>query len=214
MIKIKIFTVNPFQQNTYLVYDETTKECVIIDCGCLFDEEKQELKNFILENKLIPKRLLNTHLHLDHAFGNRFIYNEFGLKPEANQADEFLISQMKQQTDMYGIPLKDEPMPLGSYLNEGDIIKFGESELSILHVPGHSPGSLVFYDKHEHLLFVGDVLFAGSIGRTDLPMGDYDTLIENIQKKLMVLPHETIVFSGHGGTTTIGHEKKNNPFLQ
>jgi len=212
MIKVKEFVVNPFQENTYLLYDET-KECVIIDCGCLFDNEKTELKNFIAENSLKPKLLLNTHLHIDHALGNRFIHEEYGLKSEAHQADEFFINQMKSKADMFGIPMKDEPISLGNYLQEGEKIVFGNSELDILHVPGHSPGSLVYYAKKEKMLFVGDVLFRESIGRTDLPGGDYATLINNIQQKLLVLPPETVVFSGHGSTTTIGYEKENNPFL-
>ncbi len=212
MIKIKVFTVNPFQENTYLVYDET-KECIIIDCGCLSDYEKDSLKKFIAENNLEPKRLLNTHLHIDHALGNRFIYEEYELEPEAHQADEFLLDQMKLQADVFGICMKDEPMPLGNYLNEENKIFFGNSELEIFHVPGHSPGSLVFYARSEEVLFSGDVLFLGSIGRTDLPGGDYATLIRNIQQKLLVLPPETLVLPGHGCTTTIQREKEENPFL-
>jgi len=212
MIKVKEFVVNPFQENTYLLYDET-KECVIIDCGCLFDNEKTELKNFIAENGLKPKHLLNTHLHIDHALGNRFFYEEYGLKPEAHQADEFFINQMKIQADVFGIPMKDEPISLGNYLQEGEKIVFGNSELEILHVPGHSPGSLVYYAKAEKLLFVGDVLFRECIGRTDLPKGNHADLIQNIQQKLLTLPDETVVFCGHYETTTIGHEKEYNPYF-
>lgn len=212
-MKIEVFTCNPIQENTYIVYDET-KECIIIDCGCLFDVEKEKLKDFIDENKLILKRVINTHLHLDHSFGNRFLFNEYGIKPEAHQADEFLIPQMAMQADVFGIPMNDEAMPLGGYLNEGDTIKVGHLTFEILHVPGHSPGSLVFYEKNEHVLFVGDVLFKGSIGRTDLPKGSYSSLIENIQSKIMVLPPQTVVFSGHGPTTTIAYEMENNPFLR
>jgi glyoxylase-like metal-dependent hydrolase (beta-lactamase superfamily II) len=212
MIKVKRFVFNPIQENTYILYDET-KECVIIDCGCLFDTEKAQLKNFIKENGLIPKHLINTHLHFDHALGNRFIYETYGLKPEANKEDEFLIPLIKQNAKAFHIPFEDEPMPLGGYLNEGDKVCFGNSELEIFHVPGHSPGSLVFYDRKDNLLFTGDALFKECIGRTDLLGGNHQALIKNIRQKLLVLPPETIVFPGHDEETTIGHEIQFNPYL-
>ena len=212
MIEVITFTVNPIQENTYLLYDES-KECVIIDCGCLTEREKSAVRNFIDENGLKPKHLLNTHLHFDHALGNRFIYETYGLKPEAHQADEFLVKQMSAQLNYFGVSSNDEPVPIGKYLNEGDKIIFGNSELEILHVPGHSPGSLVYYNRAQNLLFAGDVLFRESIGRTDLPQGNHADLIRNIQEKLLTLPDETVVFCGHDETTTIGHEKMFNPYL-
>ncbi len=214
MITVKTFQFNPFQENTYLLYDES-KACAIIDCGCLFDNEKQKLKNFIQQYELKPTRLLNTHLHIDHILGNRFAYEQYGLKLEAHRSDEFLLQQMRVQAQMFGIPMQadEEPMPIGNYLNEGDNVAFGNSELEILHVPGHSPGSLVFYSKSDNLLFTGDVLFEESIGRTDLPGGNYGDLIHGIQQKLFVLPPETIVLPGHGDSSTIEHEKKYNPYL-
>ena len=211
-MKIKLFVFSPFQENTYLLINENN-ECILIDPGCFEKEEKERLKTYLEENKLVLKRVLNTHLHIDHAFGNSFLFHQYGIKAEANQADEFLLERMKQQAEHFGIGNVDDVMPLGNYLNEGDKIKLGNIELEVLHVPGHSPGSLVYYAPKDNCVFVGDVLFQGSIGRTDLPGGNYDQLIGNIRSKLLTLPDETVVFSGHGQRTTIGDEKRHNPFL-
>lgn len=209
---IKTFTFNPFQENTYLVYDETN-EAVLIDAGCISDEEKEVLKRFIEENKLTLKRLINTHLHLDHQFGNKFIFNTFGLKPEAGQEDEYLLENVVAQARSYGFPISDEAQSLGGYIVDNQEIKFGSSSLIALHVPGHSPGSMAFYSQKGGVLFAGDVLFKGSVGRTDLPKGDHATLITSITEKLLPLPDSTVVYCGHGPATTIGNEKKNNPYL-
>lgn len=209
---IKAFTFNPFQENTYLVYDET-KEAVLIDAGCLMDDEKEQLKRYLVENKLVLKRLLNTHLHLDHQFGNRYVTETFGVMPEACKEDEFLLESVVAQARSFGFQVNEEAQPLGGYLLENQEIEFGDSKLVTLHVPGHSPGSMVFYSEDNSVIFAGDVLFKSSIGRTDLPKGDYATLISNITKKLMTLPDSTVVYSGHGPATTIGHERKNNPYL-
>jgi len=212
-MKIKLFVFNPFQENTYLLINENN-ECILIDPGCFEKEEKERLKAYLEENKLVLKRVLNTHLHLDHAFGNSFLTHQYGIKAEANQADEFLLKDMSRQAELFGIREIDEAAPLGNYLNEGDKIKLGNIELEVLHVPGHSPGSLVYYAPKDKCVFVGDVLFQGSIGRTDLAKGNYDELISGIRSKLLTLPDETVVFSGHGGKTTIGDEKRGNPFLR
>jgi len=209
---IKTFTFNPFQENTYLVYDETN-EAVIIDAGCLQNAEKQSIKKFLDDNKLILKRVINTHLHLDHQFGNKFIYNSYGIKPEASIEDEFLLDNVIAQARSFGLPIEEDAQDLGGYITENQEIKFGNSTLVSIHVPGHSPGSLAFYSEKDGALFSGDVLFQGSIGRTDLPQGDYATLILSITKKLLPLPDSTIVYCGHGPSTTIGFEKKNNPYL-
>jgi len=209
---IKTFTFNPFQENTYLLYDET-KEALLVDAGCISDTEKLVLKRFIEENSLILKRVINTHLHLDHQFGNKFIFNTFGLKPEACQEDEFLLDNVVAQARSFGFTIEEEAQTLGAYIVEDQEIKFGNSRLKSIHVPGHSPGSMVFYSEKDGFLLVGDVLFRGSIGRTDLPKGDYATLIQGITKKLLPLPDSTVVYSGHGTTTTIGYEKSNNPYL-
>ena len=209
---IKTFTFNPFQENTYIIHDETN-EAVIIDAGCLNDGEKRILKLYFEENNLILKRLINTHLHLDHQFGNKFVHDTFGLMPEAGKEDEFLLDNVVAQARSFGLPITEETQPLGAYITDNQKIKFGNNTLIALHVPGHSPGHMAFYAKNEGVVFVGDVLFQGSIGRTDLPKGDFATLILSITKKLLVLPDSTVVYSGHGPSTTIGYEKKNNPYL-
>ncbi len=211
-MKIKLFVFNPFQENTYLLINEDD-ECIIIDPGCADKEEKERLKAYLEENNLKLKRVLNTHLHVDHAFGNSFLFHQCGIGAEANQADEFLLDGMSRQAELFGIREVDDPTPLKNYLNEGDKIKLGDIEIEVLHVPGHSPGSLVFYLPKNNCLFAGDVLFRGSIGRTDLAKGNLDELLSGIRTKLLTLPDETIVFSGHGQRTTIGEEKRNNPFL-
>ena len=209
---IKTFTFNPFQENTYLVYDETN-EAVIIDAGCLQNAEKQSIKKFLDDNNLTLKRVINTHLHLDHQFGNKFIYNTYGIKPEASIEDEFLLDNVIAQARSFGFPIEEDAQDLGGYITENQGIKFGNSTLVSIHVPGHSPGSMAFYSEKDGVIFSGDVLFQGSIGRTDLPQGNYATLILSITKKLLPLPDSTIVYCGHGPSTTIGFEKKNNPYL-
>lgn len=161
-----------FPVNCYVLWDET-KEAVVIDPGCFYDEEKQALKNFIIANGLTVKHLLNTHLHLDHIFGNPFMLKEFGLSAEANQADEYWIEEAPKQSRMFGFQLQEPPVPLGKYLYDGDTITFGNTSLEAIHVPGHSPGSLVYYCKADHCMFSGDVLFQGSIGRADLTRREF-----------------------------------------
>lgn len=212
-MKIKRFEFNMFPVNCYVLSDET-KEAVIIDAGCFYEEEKQALKKYIVSNQLTVKHLLNTHLHLDHVFGNPFVLKEFGLKAEAHQADEFWIKQAPAQSRMYGFQLQEEPELPGIYLKDGDLIRFGNSELEAIHVPGHSPGSLVYYSRDNHCLFSGDVLFQGSIGRADLTGGNFDELRQHIIDRLFVLPDDTVVYPGHGAPTTIGEEKRNNPFFR
>ena len=209
---IKTFTFNPIQENTFLVYDETL-EAVVIDAGCISKIEKRALQQYIENNNLILKRVLNTHLHFDHQFGNRFLFDTFGIEPEAGKEDEYLLENVIAQTRSFGMDVDEEAQPLGGYITENQEIKFGNTTLKVFHVPGHSPGSMAFYVEKEGVLFAGDVLFRGSIGRTDLPGGDYATMIRSITEKLLPLPDSTVVYSGHGPQTTIGFEKKNNPFL-
>lgn len=208
---IKTFVFSPFMENTYVAYDET-KECIIIDPGCVTEAEQKALQQFIADNQLSVKHLINTHLHLDHAFGNLFVEKTYGVLAKAHRADEFLLQQIRSQAEMFGMVYNEQP-ELKEYLTEEDTVSFGNVTLTSIHVPGHSPGSLCFYDASSAVLFAGDVLFQGSIGRTDLPKGNYEQLIDGITSKLLVLPEETIVYCGHGPTTTIGYEKMNNPYL-
>jgi glyoxylase-like metal-dependent hydrolase (beta-lactamase superfamily II) len=212
-MQIKSFQFNPFMENTFVAYDDT-KEAVIIDCGALYPLEEESLKKFIKENNFVVKHLINTHLHPDHQFGNYFATQEFGVKPKAHKADEPMIAQLPSQTMLFGIPDKVKPQELCSYINEGDEIQFGNCILKALHIPGHSAGGLCFYDVQDGILFSGDVLFCGSIGRTDLPGGNFQQLIDGIKEKLLPLPDETKIYSGHGISTTIGQERQNNPFLK
>ncbi len=211
MIQIQTFTFNPFQENTFVLYDET-KECVIIDPGCYSDSEKDELANFVEKNELKPIHLLNTHCHIDHILGNKFVSEQYGLLPQFNEKDvEILLATTAYGSSM-GINVETSPMP-ENYLNEGDIVKFGNSELEIIFTPGHCPGEICFYHKGQKFVIGGDVLFYGSIGRTDLPGGDYATLISSIKNKLLPLGDDYVVYPGHGPKTNIGLEKKQNPFL-
>jgi len=209
---VKTFVFSPFQENTYIVYSDS-KDAIIIDAGCYNDVEKQNLKHFIESNDLNIKYLLNTHLHLDHQFGNKFVSNTFGLEPQAHIEDEFLLENVNAQARSFGMNINEDAQKLGKYIVDNEVIEFANSKILAIHVPGHSPGSLAYYFEDEGMVFVGDVLFRGSIGRTDLPKGDYGTLINSITKKLLPLPDSTVVYSGHGPTTTIGYEKTNNPYL-
>lgn len=211
-MKIQKFTFNPIQENMYVIYDDS-KECIIIDPGCYFQNEREDLKNFISTQNLTPVKLINTHCHLDHICGNRFTASEWGLKLEASLLDEYNFERSIEAGKLYNMPIEPSPA-IEIDLKEGDQIIWGNSSLNVLFTPGHSAGSLSFYNEQHRILIAGDVLFRMSIGRTDLPGGDYDTLIHTIQSKLFTLPKETTVYSGHGDETTIGYEKHNNPFFQ
>lgn len=207
------FAFNPFQENTYVIYDETN-ECVIIDPGCYTSEEKKTLDDFIVKNQLKPVRLINTHCHLDHIFGNKHVAEKYGLKLEIHKGELPVLEAAPQVAKMYGIPMPDESPAAEVFLEEGQQLEFGQTKLDILFTPGHSPASISFYNKVDKYLIGGDVLFLGSIGRTDLPGGNFETLIRTIKTQILTLPAETKVYSGHGGPTTVGFEAMNNPFLQ
>lgn len=212
MITIKTFEFNYFQENTFLLFDET-REAVLIDCGCCRKEEEKELSNFIAENKLIVKQLLCTHLHLDHIFGNPYIYKTYGLKPQAHKLDVEIIPSPEEQAKLFGLRNHQENIPVEKYLVGNQTIQFGKSELVVITVPGHSPGSVAFYNRKNGFVIVGDALFSGGIGRTDLWGGNQEVLVAAIKDKLFALPDETVVYPGHGTETRIIDEKLNNPYL-
>lgn len=217
MLSIKAFTFNPVEENTYVLYNEK-KECCIIDPGCYFPEEKEELKTTIEIAGLRPVLLLNTHCHLDHVFGNQFVYETWGLPLHIHEKEKPVLDFAPQSGLMWQMPVEDYTGPL-NYLKEGTSIKLGNEEadsnrLVIRFTPGHSPGSVSFYHEAGGFVIGGDVLFNGSIGRTDLPGGDFDVLIKSIQTEFFTLPDETKVYSGHGPVTTVGFEKMNNPFVK
>lgn len=211
MIHVASFTFNPFQENTYVLYDDT-KECIIIDPGCYTANEQKQLKAFIQKEGLTPVRLINTHCHLDHICGNAFVAREYNLVLEAHEGEKVVLDASDDHGRMYGFEFESSPA-ISSFLKEGDQIQFGESSLEILFTPGHSPASITFYSEADGFVIAGDVLFFMSIGRTDLPGGHHETLLRSIREKLFTLPNETIVYNGHGQKTTIGFEKVNNPFL-
>lgn len=211
MLKIKSFVFSPIQENTYLIYNEFN-DCIIIDPGCYFPHEKDELAAFITQSGLKPQMLLNTHCHLDHVFGNKFVAEKYELTLQLHEKEKLLLDYAPTSGLMYDLPFDNYTGPY-IYLKEGDTVKLGEDELKVIEAPGHSPGHICFYCEKQHFIISGDVLFNRSIGRTDLPGGNHQTLIKNIKEKLFVLPDKTIVYSGHGPETTIGEEKKYNPFL-
>ena len=211
---IKTFVVNPLQENCYVVSDET-KEAVIIDCGAFFEEERHAIVNYIRGNELKPVHLLCTHAHFDHVFGVDTIYQAFGLKPEMHSEDKFLYDAASEQAaQMMGIENSIQMPPTNSFLNDGDIIRFGNHQLQVLHAPGHSPGGVLFYCKEEKTLFSGDTLFRMSVGRTDLPGGSWEQLINSMANVVAKLPADTIVYTGHGPKTCIGDEMRMNPYLK
>jgi len=210
MIKIQTFTFNPFQENTFVVFDESG-EAVVIDPGCYEAEEKAELSQFIEHEKLTVKFLLNTHCHIDHVLGNDFVKSTYKVPFLIHEKEFPVLKAVKSYASNYGFPLYNEVLP-DQFLKEHDFVSFGNSRLQVLFLPGHAPGHIAFYHAQTDSLLSGDVLFESSIGRTDLPGGDFNTLIQSIRQKVFALPDHTIVYPGHGNTTTIGEEKISNPF--
>ena len=208
---MQIFQFNSFQVNTFVIWDET-KECIIIDPGCLSEAERNVLTRFIADHQLRPVRLLNTHYHIDHILGNKYVKNHYHLLVEAHQAGDSFWKNASGWAASFGLSQGDLVAP-DAYLKDGDEVKFGHSSLKVLYTPGHADGSICFYNKNDGYVIVGDVLFHTSIGRTDLPTGNYDVLKQSIMEKLFTLPDETVVYPGHGPKTSIGFEKGNNPFL-
>jgi glyoxylase-like metal-dependent hydrolase (beta-lactamase superfamily II) len=209
---VKVFPFNPFQENTYVVYDET-KECIIFDPGCNMSGEKRLLADFIKKNELKPVKLINTHCHLDHVFGNAFVKETYNIPFEIHEGELPVLQSYMPTAQMYNVPCEASPEP-DAFINDGDEIRFGNSALKAILTPGHSPASLSFFSESDRFVIAGDVLFYHSIGRTDLPGGDYKTLINSIINKLLPLGDDVVVYNGHGQSTTIGRERLHNPFLQ
>ena len=213
-MKVKKFCFNMFGVNTYVVYDPESRQAAIIDPGMMSPDEQDEFDHFIKSNNLNPTRLIYTHLHLDHAFGNDFVTSRYGLKACAHGDDEPLGANLSGQARMFGIPLNLRPMQVDEKMKNGDKITIGNDYLEVKHIPGHSPGGIVLYAPKDGFVITGDVLFNGSIGRTDLPGGNHAALINGIKKVLLALPDDTVVYPGHGGPTTIGAERRSNPWLR
>lgn len=211
-MNIKIFTFNQFFENTFIISD-STNECIIIDPGCYDKNEKQILQDYILSNNLVPTRLINTHCHIDHILGNNFVSKTWDLELEIHHKDIDLLKNSKNIADLYGFVNYENSPITNKFLVEGDIIEFGKSKLEVLFTPGHAPGHISLYSKNENFIISGDVLFNNSIGRTDLPGGNYNTLIDTIKSKFLRLDDSTVVYCGHGPSTTVGKERINNPFL-
>ena len=207
-------TFNPVQENTYLVFDNTTRECIIFDPGCFTPAEEQKLADTIGEHQLKPQQLINTHCHFDHIFGNDFVVKKYGLRLGIHELEAPLLEMAPVTVQMYGMPPMTASPAADYYISEGETIRLGDNVFSVLFCPGHSPGSICFYNAADGYVIAGDVLFEGSIGRTDLPGGDHQALIGSILTKLMPLPDDTVVWPGHGRATTVGKERDSNPFLQ
>lgn len=211
MIHLHRFTFNAFQENTYVVWDDTL-ECVIVDPGCSNATEEMELCTFIAGQALKPVKLVNTHCHIDHIFGNAYVVRKYNIPFYAHELELPVLDSGTQTANLYGLSYDVSPKPM-SYLKEGDKVEFGESSLDVVFTPGHSPGSVSLIAEKEEFVLSGDVLFRHSVGRTDLPGGDPKVLLESIENVLMKLPDSYLVYSGHGAETTIGHEKQYNPFV-
>lgn len=216
MLKIKQFSFNPFQVSTFVVYDPDSLDAIVVDPGMTSAAEEHKLDEFIERNNLKIQQIVNTHLHLDHCFGDNYVRDKYGVKVAAHLDDADLGQNIGTQAAEFGLHLDgpSDAVSVDVVLADGDIIKVGDNELQVLHVPGHSRGSIVLYSPEGHFAIVGDVLFQGSIGRTDLPGGEYRTLLNGIHTKLLPLPDDTLVLPGHGPMTTIGREKATNPYIR
>ena len=213
-LKIQRFVCNPFQENCFVVSDETN-EGVIIDCGAYFAEERKAIVDYVEKEGIRLKHLLGTHGHVDHHFGDDTIYSKYGLRPEVSAKDEYLQSKLNEQSLTFcGQPLGYEMPPVGKYLSDNDVIEFGSHRFTIIPAPGHTPGSVFFYCKEENIAFSGDTLFRMSIGRTDFELGNYDDIIVSLQSLSNHMPLDTTILPGHGPQTTLGDEVKCNPYFK
>lgn len=211
MIQVKTFVFNPFQENTYVVYNES-RECLIFDPGCYFKEEQEKLIGFISEHQLKPTCIVHTHGHVDHALGVNVIKDRFKIEAVMHADDLEVLRRSSDFGANIGIEV-DQPSDPERFIQEGETLQLGNAVFEVIHVPGHSPGSVAMLNKEDKIVFVGDVLFKQGIGRTDLMGGDFDTLLASIRKKLFTLDEKVVVYPGHGEPTTIGEEKRENPFV-
>ncbi|WP_036601624.1 MBL fold metallo-hydrolase [Olivibacter sitiensis] len=211
-MKVHVFPNNPFQENTYVLTDDSNT-CAIVDPGMSNPAEERAVSSFIEKEGLTPTLLLNTHCHVDHVLGNKYVYEQYGLLPQFHEGEAPVLSDVQVRAPMFGLRYEQSPIPEHFLPEEGEV-RFGNTALKLIFAPGHSPAHLCFYQPDSAILIGGDVLFRGSIGRTDLPGGNHQQLLENISKKLYVLPEDTVVYPGHGPETTIGFEKQHNPFVR
>lgn len=214
MLKIQRFVCNMFAVNSYVVSDET-KECLFVDCGAFYPEERAAIRRYVQEEQLKPVALICTHGHLDHVLGNSFLYEEYGLKAQVHAEDEYLISNIPEQArSMVGMNYQERIAPIGAYLHSTDKIRFGSHQLEIIHTPGHTPGCVVYYCKEEKVAFTGDTIFNMSIGRTDFPGGSWGQMMQSLKLLVNLLPKDTTLLTGHGDQTTMDYECQWNPYLK
>ena len=213
MLQFESFVFNPFSENTYVIYDDNSKECVIIDPGCGTPAEENQLFGFIDSHRLKPMLAINTHGHIDHILGNAAVKKRYGINLAAHPTVKNDFLRSRQQSAMFGLPLMGDCDLPDRDLEDGEVIKVGESTLEVICTPGHAEGSISLYAEIEGWVFTGDALFCRSIGRTDFPGGNYETLRKSIKERLFHLPDDTEIFSGHGESTTIFDEKRYNMFL-
>jgi hydroxyacylglutathione hydrolase len=211
MINVRILVFNPFHENTYVASDDTG-ECIIIDPGCENTREREMLKSMLTKWGLTPVKIINTHCHIDHILGCAFIKNTYSIPLLLHKLELPLLANAAQQSAFFGLESGD-PVEPDTFVEEGDSVKFGESEFSVLHIPGHSPGGISLFCRQEKIAFTGDTLFQGSIGRSDLPGGNHNLLVKSIREKLLTLDPATVIYPGHGPETTVAEESRNNPFL-
>ncbi|MBO0938396.1 MBL fold metallo-hydrolase [Fibrella sp. HMF5335] len=209
---VQSFVFSPLQENTYIIADEATREAVVIDPGCYTQAEKEQLAAYIASQNLTIRYLLLTHAHLDHVFGGAFVKRKYGVAAYLNEKDQPILDDVPTRCRLFGLP-GYELFERDHNLAEGDVIRFGKTELAVVETPGHAPGHVAFINHADRYVIGGDVLFNNSIGRTDLPFGDFDTLLQSIQTKFYTLPDDYIVYAGHMEPTTIGKEKRTNPFV-
>ncbi len=211
-MEIQKFTFGPFGENTYVLVDKESKEAIVIDPGMYDNSERQRFKSYLESEGIIPKLLVNTHCHIDHVMGNAFVHEEYGLTPQMHENGSIVLAQAARSAEVYGLNYDHSPAGEAS-LKDGEELQFGSHSFKILFTPGHAPDHIVLYNAEDGYVIGGDVLFNGSVGRVDLPGSVPSDLVKSIQKKMYTLPDDTVVYCGHGPETTIGKEKKSNPFV-